>query len=122
MDRAAGPSQPGVSVGGADLRGSDWPRHFLLGMRLDYLGADEFTRLMIDRAEDRQAGYCCVPNVHQCVLTVDDPMHRAIVNAADFVISDSVVLEKSRALRARVPMKETIRGSEIMLSVGPQRS
>ena len=91
--------------------------HFMLGMRLDYVTIDQF----IDEfARDAQLGvsaYCCVPDVYQCMVCHDRESHRNIVNRADYVVSDSVVLQTARALRYGVPPIRTMLGSELMLAL-----
>src|SRR5690606_28330747 len=62
-------------------------------------------------------GYCCVTNVHQCMLVHDDPAFAAKVNGATFVIPDSVILQRARAKRYGVPYLDTLRGADLMLEL-----
>lgn len=98
-------------------RNSDMNSHFMLGMRLDYLTPGDYLAEFTVKAAAGEHGYCCVTNVHQCVLTHDEQDFRALVNAAKFVISDSMILQRARSIRHGVPMIDTIRGSEIMLEL-----
>ena len=87
----------------------------MLGMRLDYLEVEPFVRAMLDRAESDGSAYACVPDVHQCLLCHESEQHRAIVNGADFVMSDSTILQKLRAFRHGVPRLHTELGMRLML-------
>lgn len=92
-------------------------RHRILGLSLDPLppplAVDRFMQLV--RA--RGAGYCCVTNVHQCVLVHDDAAFRARVNAASLVISDSTVLQRVVASQLNLPFVPPLRGAELMLEI-----
>ncbi len=89
----------------------------MLGMRLDYVAVEAFIDEMVHSAEMGASAYCCVPDVFQCTVCHDRDHHRRIVNGADYVMSDSMVLQFARALRHRVPVMKTIRGSELMLAL-----
>lgn len=98
--------------------------HSMLGMRLDYMEVEPFVRLFVARAAgagehegEAPSIYCCVPDVHQCMLCHDDPAHRAIVNGADHVMSDSTVMQAARAWRHGVPRVETRLGLRMMLAL-----
>lgn len=91
--------------------------HDMLGMRLDYAAPETYLAAIMARAAKGEAGYCCVANVHQCVLVHDDPQFAAKVNGAAFVISDSVILQRARSRRHGVPFIETMRGADIMLEL-----
>ena len=91
--------------------------HSMLGMRLDYLSTEEAMDILLKRARGWRGGYCCVPDVSQCVLAHDNEEHRRIVNAADLVFSDSTILQRARAIRYRVPPISTIRGADLMLEL-----
>ena len=89
----------------------------MLGMRLDYLDVDGFVRLFVDAAEREGSHYACVPDVHQCIMCHDRPAHRAIVNGADFVMSDSTVMQRARALRHGVAPVRTELGQRLTLLI-----
>ena len=94
------------------------PSHSMLGMRLDYLEVEPFVRSFADRAERSGASaYACVPDVHQCMLCHESPEHRAIVNGADFVMSDSTIMQTARAWRHGVPRLGTELGTRLMLAI-----
>lgn len=92
-------------------------RHDMLGMRLDYLEPKTYLRDIVERARSGQGGYCCVANVHMCVLAHDDTGFAAQVNGATYVIADSTILQRARSLRHGVAFKETMRGAEMMLAL-----
>ena len=92
-------------------------RHDMLGMQLDYVEPSIYLAGIIDRAEAGECGYCCVTNVHQCVLVHDDAKFRQQVNAATYVIPDSVILQRARSFRHQVPFIETLRGADMMLAL-----
>lgn len=89
----------------------------MLGMRLDYMPATQFIQVFSEGAAAGISAYCCVPDVHQCVLCHERPAHREIVNAADYVISDSTILQTARGIKHRVPAIQAILGHEIMLEL-----
>ena len=91
--------------------------HFMLGMRLDYMDVETFVEEFARSARLGLSTYCCVPDVHQCMICHDRADHRDIVNAADFVMSDSKVLQTARAVRYGVPAIRPIRGYEMMLAL-----
>ena len=93
------------------------PHHLMLGMRLDYLDPESFVSEFVELAANRVAAYCCVPDVYQCVICQDDPDHMAIVNSAEFVFSDSTIMQRARALRHGVKAIETLLGSNLMLAL-----
>lgn len=86
-------------------------------MRVDLLSPADAVEVIVDRARRGARGYCCVTNVHQCVLAHDDPGFRALINAADLVIPDSTVLRRSIALRHRRRVPDALRGAELMLEL-----
>jgi len=53
----------------------------------DLVSTKEAVSPITDAAESSRAGYCCVTNVHQFIMTYDDPAFRRIVNGAELVIS-----------------------------------
>lgn len=86
-------------------------------MRVDIIDAATAVQLIVQKCVAGQAGYCCVPNVHVCMLTRDDPEFRAIINEADLVLPDSTVLRKAVALRYRRDVPPFLRGAELMLEL-----
>ncbi len=90
------------------------PSRHVLGMRVDLLSTKEAVSRITDAAESGQAGYCCVTNVHQCIMTYDDPAFRKVVNGAELVISDSTILRSSLGLCYGVKMPPPMRGAELM--------
>lgn len=94
------------------------PLHrYILGMRVDLLSPDEYVPLLVDVAKRGTGAYCCVSNVHQCVLAHDDPSFRAVINQADFVLPDSTILLKALSLKHRMGAQPALRGSEMMLAL-----
>lgn len=91
--------------------------HSMLGMRLDYISAERFVDEFAAAAAAGRSAYCCVPDVYQCMMCRDSAAHRAIVNGADYVMSDSVVLQTARALRHGVRPVRTMLGSDLMLAL-----
>ncbi len=101
----------------AEHKAANQPRfdhHYMLGMRLDYMSVERFVNEFTTSAQRGISSYCCVPDVHQCMICHDRENHRDIVNAADYVVSDSTVLQTARALRYRVRPVRTIIGAELM--------
>lgn len=92
-------------------------RHDMLGMRLDYAAPQTNLSNIIEKAVSGDAGYCCIANVHQCVLAHDDISFREVVNAAAYVIPDSVILERARSLRHGVPFLRPLLGADLMLAL-----
>lgn len=88
--------------------------HSMLGMRLDHLDWPDGVAEIIRRAEAGGSAYVCVPDASQCVLCHDNPEHRAIVNGADLVLTDSTILQRTRALFHRTTAPETIKGADLM--------
>lgn len=91
--------------------------HFVLGMRVDLLSHQAAVDQIIAFAQGGHGGYCCVTNVHQCVMTHDDPAFRTIVNGAKLVISDSTILRKCIALRYQIEVPPVVRGVDLMLAL-----
>ncbi len=88
--------------------------HSMLGMRLDYLNWPDGVKEIIDRAASGGSAYCCVPDASQCVLCHDDPSHMAIVNGADLVLTDSMILQRTMAFFHRSKAPLTIKGADLM--------
>jgi N-acetylglucosaminyldiphosphoundecaprenol N-acetyl-beta-D-mannosaminyltransferase len=91
--------------------------HSVLGMRLDHIDWPDGVRLIVDRAVSGEPGYCCIPDARECVMCYDDPAHLAIVNNSVLVLSDSTVLQRSRALLYGVRMAKTVKGADLMLEL-----
>lgn len=91
--------------------------HVMLGMRVDYAPVETFLEKFVAQAQTGQPGYMCVSNVHQCILTYDDSAFRDVVNGADFVMPDSVILERARAWRFGVDAQPIQRGADLMLDI-----
>lgn len=91
--------------------------HDMLGMQLDAIAPARYLEEIVAAGGRGEAFYCCVANVHMCVLAHDDPAFRAVVNGARYVIPDSTILQKARSLRYRTPAMPTLRGAEMMLEV-----
>lgn len=91
--------------------------HHLLGARIDTLDPSDGLRKVFQSVTARHAGYCCVSNVHQCMLVRDDPAFAGVVNGADLVITDSRILHWAIARRYRLAPLPTLRGAELMLEL-----
>jgi exopolysaccharide biosynthesis WecB/TagA/CpsF family protein len=99
----------------ADREGTlTMPCRHVLGMRVDLLSPKEAVSRITDAAKAGEAGYCCVTNVHQCIMSYDDPEFRKVVNKANLVISDSTILRNSLGLRYGVKPPPPMRGAELM--------
>jgi len=84
-------------------------------MRIDYLDFSDGIERILTSAVDGRSEYCCVPDVNECVICHDLLEHRKIVNDAFLVLSDSVILQRTRSLLHRVKAFETFKGAELML-------
>lgn len=84
-------------------------------MRFDYIEPDQYLVAILDQASAGKRGYCCVTNVHSCMLSYDDPEFKMIIDAANFAISDSKILQKSFCFRYDLPSIATLKGADIML-------
>jgi N-acetylglucosaminyldiphosphoundecaprenol N-acetyl-beta-D-mannosaminyltransferase len=91
-------------------------------MLLDNVTPETYINAIIRQTEAGERGYCCIANVHQCVLAHDDAAFRHQVNGATWVVTDSVILQRARALRFGVPFLATMRGADIMLELCRQAS
>lgn len=89
----------------------------ILGMPVDRLPPEEFVHLFVGKAAQGGAGYVCVANVHQCIFSHDEPAHMAVVKGADYVMSDSTVLQKFVALKYRLPAIPVLRGDLMTLAL-----
>lgn len=96
---------------------NDPPRIDMLGLELDLLPVRDTIDRFMAHANSGRRGYCCVTNVHQCVLVHDDPAFAARVNAATMVITDSTVLRRAVSLRHGRPFTPVLRGAELMLAL-----
>jgi N-acetylglucosaminyldiphosphoundecaprenol N-acetyl-beta-D-mannosaminyltransferase len=90
------------------------PFRHILGMRVDLLPPEEALSWIISSAKAGQAGYCCITNVHQCIMTYDDPSFRKVVNGASLILSDSTILRNSLSFYYRVRTPPLMRGAELM--------
>jgi N-acetylglucosaminyldiphosphoundecaprenol N-acetyl-beta-D-mannosaminyltransferase len=88
--------------------------YMILGMRLDELEPSRILDAVMERAHLSRPGYCCVTNVHQCMLVHDEPDFAKIVNGASLVVTDSRVLHRFVMRRFGLPNQSTIRGAELM--------
>ena len=93
------------------------PSHDMLGMRLDAIAPGRYIAEIVEAGGRGEGFYCCIANVHMCVLAHDDPAFRAIVNGARYVIPDSTILQRARALRHGVSAPPTLRGADMMLEI-----
>jgi N-acetylglucosaminyldiphosphoundecaprenol N-acetyl-beta-D-mannosaminyltransferase len=107
-------TKPGPVAPSSEAPGSAIRSHSMLGMRLDYLDWQAGVAEIIRRASIGGSAYICVPDVNECVLCHDNPEHRAIVNGADLVLTDSIVLQRTRALFHRAAAPKTIKGADLM--------
>jgi N-acetylglucosaminyldiphosphoundecaprenol N-acetyl-beta-D-mannosaminyltransferase len=89
----------------------------ILGMPVDRLPHDEFIGRFLAQAEQGKAGYVCVANVHQCILAYDDPNFSEVIKGADYVISDSTVLQKFVGYKYHLPAIAVLRGDEMTLAL-----
>jgi N-acetylglucosaminyldiphosphoundecaprenol N-acetyl-beta-D-mannosaminyltransferase len=112
----AGHDAPRPAVASASRSGTPGSC-LMLGMRLDLLAAEDYLPRIALMAADRQPGYCCVVNVHTCIRTYDDPDYGAVVNGADFVVSDSVILHRAAEFRYGLETPPAMFGSNIMLGL-----
>lgn len=93
------------------------PNGQLLGMRVDLLSSKQAVEAIVASAGERRAGYVCVTNVHQCMMTFDDPAFRAVVNGSNLVLPDSMILRRAFGLRHRMTMPVSEKGADLMLSL-----
>lgn len=91
--------------------------HMMLGMRLDYLDWPLGAARILSLASTGRSAYICIPDAGQCVLCHDDEGHRAVVNGADLVMTDSMVLQRTRSILYNVRVPRTIRGADLMLEL-----
>jgi N-acetylglucosaminyldiphosphoundecaprenol N-acetyl-beta-D-mannosaminyltransferase len=89
----------------------------MLGLGLELSSIEETVDRFMAYARQGERGYCCVTNVHQCVLVHDDPAFAARVNSATMVITDSTVLRRAASLRHGMPFSPVLRGVELMLEL-----
>lgn len=97
-------------------QGPEGPFH-LLGMRVDTLDPHAGLEWIANQALIGSAGYCCIGNVHQCMLIHDDPEFAQVVNGAALVMTDSRILHRFIARDNRIPATATKRGAEMMLTL-----
>jgi N-acetylglucosaminyldiphosphoundecaprenol N-acetyl-beta-D-mannosaminyltransferase len=92
-------------------------RHEILGLRLDLFEPGAAVARFMHLVRTGVRGYCCVANVHQCVLAHDDAAFRVRVNRAALVIADSTILQRAVALRTKLPFVPPLRGAELMREI-----
>lgn len=91
--------------------------YFMLGMRIDTLDPRNVLDRVMALADKGSAAYCCVSNVHQCMLTHEDTEFAAVVNDADLVVTDSRVLQKFITKKYVLDPLPTLRGAEMMMAL-----
>lgn len=86
-------------------------------MRYADLDVEQGVEHIADMVNSKRKGYCCIPNLHQCVLTqTNGLLARANANA-DLVMSDSRVLSAAMAMsRGKAPMTVE-RGDRILMRI-----
>lgn len=89
----------------------------LLGLCFHQAAPERYLGDIINWSSAGEAGYCCVVNVHQCVLSHDDMAINNVVHGARLIVSDSVILSRTYALRHGIPYVAPMRGSDIMLAL-----
>jgi N-acetylglucosaminyldiphosphoundecaprenol N-acetyl-beta-D-mannosaminyltransferase len=92
-------------------------RHDILRLPLDILTPQRIVERFVQLATAGRPAYCCVSNVHQCVLAHDDALHRQIVCGAAMVVSDSTILQRAVAWRLGIHIHPPLRGAELMLEI-----
>ena len=102
--------------GGSAPHGPEGPFH-LLGMRVDTLDPHAGLEWIARQALAGRAGYCCIGNVHQCMLIHDDPEFARVVNGAALVMTDSRILHRFIAHDNGTCATETMRGADMMLAL-----
>lgn len=70
---------------------------------------------VIEWAKMRKSAYVRVVNVHQTVLSHDDPTFRSVAAGADLAIPDSTVLRRAIAFKDGKKVAHYPRGDELML-------
>ena len=92
-------------------------RHEILGLTLDVMAPATVIDRFMELVRQGARGYCCVANVHQCVLVHDNPAFRERVNAASMVVTDSTILQLAVSGRTGVRLPPPLRGAELMLEL-----
>lgn len=87
---------------------------FILGMRVDRCEPDEWESKIMHLATNRSSSYICVPNVHLCIITVDNLEFRQVINQADLIVSDSAILESARTILTGHKTTDVLKGDKIM--------
>lgn len=72
-------------------------------------------RGIVQWAKMRRSAYVCVVNVHQTVLSHDDPTFRPVALGSDLAIPDSTVLRRAIAIKDRKKVPHYPRGDKLML-------
>lgn len=88
-------------------------RHAVLGVEIDYCGAEEAGEAVIDWALAGDGGYVCIPNAHVLIEAADDPTYAAVLAGAKLRLPDSMVLQKARSWLYGVPRLHTLLGARL---------
>jgi N-acetylglucosaminyldiphosphoundecaprenol N-acetyl-beta-D-mannosaminyltransferase len=94
-------------------RAAAFPRHRVLGVEIDYVGASEAADAIVNWAKHGDGGYVCIPNAHVLIEAEDDPTYAAVLAGAKLRLPDSMVLQKVRSWLYRVPRPETLLGARL---------
>lgn len=94
-----------------------WNHRYILGMRVDLVPPQAMVRAIVDQAAERRSGYCCVTNVHSCMVAYDDPGFQRIINESDIAVPDSTILRKAVALRHRTGTPPAEKGADLMIDL-----
>jgi len=100
-----------------DRLANDTGPYFMLGMRIDTLDPQDVLGRVITLVDKGGSAYCCVSNVHQCMLTHEEPEFAAVINGADLVVTDSRVLQKFITTKYELEPLPTLRGAEMMMAL-----
>lgn len=89
----------------------------LLGLRIDRLTSTAFLDQVIETAKRGERGYCCITNVHSCIMARDSKQFRNAIDKATIAIPDSTILQRAYALRfGAVPLTAT-HGAKLMMKL-----
>lgn len=94
-----------------------WPIRHVLGMKVDLATADDAIRVMIAKAKTGEAGYCCVTNVHTCMVGYDDPAYQKTVNDSDIALPDSTILRRATEFRYGINAPVVEKGADLMIAL-----
>jgi N-acetylglucosaminyldiphosphoundecaprenol N-acetyl-beta-D-mannosaminyltransferase len=102
---------------------SSRPNHgpyVIVGARIDELEPSKLIERIMAKAREGRPAYCCVTNVHQCMLVRDDPTFAAVADGADLIVTDSRILHYFLMRRYKLPKLPTLRGAELMMELCQQ--